>query len=60
MWIAVILNWNVRGIIKKYICLFIYVVFNDAVSSPDYISRQVINEQRTGKNVEGSGRDLLR
>jgi hypothetical protein len=41
--------------------LFVYGLFNDAVSSSDYIAwnDRMINERWIGKDVEGSGRGLI-
>jgi hypothetical protein len=41
--------------------LFIYVWFNDSISSSDYwaSNNRMINEQWNGKDVEGSDRDTI-
>jgi hypothetical protein len=41
--------------------LFIYNLFNNAVSSSDYIASndRMTNEYRTGKDMEGSSRGII-
>jgi hypothetical protein len=48
------------GAYRLILCLFIYSLFNDAFSISDYTaSNEDDSEQWIGKDLEGSGRDLI-